>query len=175
MSKTDGDHCPICGRELFCFASAYAHQPFIDGKKYEAMCQLCYEVPKMAVCDENGRTLFYTEFDPQQLCSVEELMAGGWTKDECKQSLDAVKASIRKHLGVSFKRDPVEKRVPINRFFAPPQGTPVVKPEPPAPKRKSAKKPEPAPLPATKHEKKKSEEKAYPPPKYKNKLKLRKV
>lgn len=171
MSLAD-DLCPICGQEMLVYCSGYRHHPFVDGKKYEAICQLCGEVPKMAYCDDQGTTWFYKEFDPQQLCSLEELMSGGWTKEECKISLDAVKASIRKNLKLHFKRDAKDEREAfpiVGKKWTPTVASPPTPPAPPVKTRTKRQTVSEATPPRKKHSPPPSSD--LPPRKYKATIK----
>ena len=85
----------MCGQELFVYCSAYTHTPFVDGRRYKELCHLCYEVPKMSDWDEKlQRIIHYPTMDPKRLCTVAELMDGGWDKKDCETSLKAVKKAI---------------------------------------------------------------------------------
>ena len=87
--------CGICGREVLVNCSAYTHKPFIDGRRYEDLCHLCYEVPKMYDWDEKSQKIvYYSTMDPKRLCTAAELMEGGWDKKECEISIKAIKKAI---------------------------------------------------------------------------------
>lgn len=87
--------CEICGRELSVLCSGYTHKSFIDGRHHAELCHICYEVPKMAEWDEKlQKVMYYSTMDPKRLCTIEELMSGGWEKKECETSLKAVKKAI---------------------------------------------------------------------------------
>ena len=89
--------CDVCGKELFVFCSAYQHKPFIDGKRHNEICKLCYEVPKMCEWNEYYNIWeYYNTFDPERIHTVAELMEGGWTKQECEFAIKAVKKAIAK-------------------------------------------------------------------------------
>ena len=89
--------CRICGKEIFACCSAYKETPFVDGRCYAEMCHACSEVPKMIELDEKvNEWIVYKEMSPKRLCSVKEIMSGGWTRQEAELAIKAVKKAIAK-------------------------------------------------------------------------------
>ena len=99
MFKNDEHLCPICGDELYVSCSGYRDLPFIDGKIYTRICHGCSEVPKMHDWDEEkSEIVYYSDFDIKRLYSVKDMVEEGWTSDEAKFHIKAVKASIKNNL-----------------------------------------------------------------------------
>ena len=91
--------CPICQDEMYVACLGYNGFPFIDGRTYRRICHACSEVPKMYSWDEeNQKVIIYNEFDIERLSSVEDMMSDGWTSEESRFHIKAVKASIKKNL-----------------------------------------------------------------------------
>jgi len=91
--------CPICQDEMYVSCSGYNAFPFVDGRTYHRICHACSEVPKMYDWDEeNQKVIVYNEFDIERLNSVEDMISDGWTSEEAKFHIKAVKASIKKNL-----------------------------------------------------------------------------
>lgn len=142
--KIDG-FCEICGRLFAARVTAYQHRPFIDGKNYEAICDVCNNVPKMWDYNPKTDTLTaYRTWDPGRLMSVEEMVKDdGWDKKEAAESIKAVRDAIKRafgkipspgkpeiHYSRCFKDDPIKPPV-----------TKVVAPTPVEPVKKAGKKP----------------------------------
>ncbi len=89
--------CSICGCEYDAYTEAYAHDPWIDGKRHGIICDVCMMVPKTYDYDEEKeQVIVYDELDPKRLNTVVDMMSDGCDKDESKRSIKAVKAAIRK-------------------------------------------------------------------------------
>ena len=88
---------PICDQDLYALDRRFNKSPFIDGRKYHAICWTCGNVPKDYEWDEEKEELtVFDEFDPKRLFTVEEMMSDGFEREESRISIRAVKASIRK-------------------------------------------------------------------------------
>ena len=87
MAKTrrkkeiDDNICPICKYEMFVRCTGYSKQPFVNGKKYEAICHTCW-----ATLKNNG-----------ELYTPEELVEDGFDIKQAKASVKAIKISIKKY------------------------------------------------------------------------------
>lgn len=101
----DDGICPICKCEMDVIVSAYKDYPFIDGRKYQAICFVCASVPKTwenvknyddGFCIHKEYLLVFETFDPKRLCSIGEMMEDGFGKVESEKSIRAVKAAIRR-------------------------------------------------------------------------------
>ena len=90
---TDGI-CQICGYEVEVCVSGYKEHPFIDGRRYQEICFLCSEVPKMYEY-KNNELIVYDSFDDHRLHTAMELVEEGFDKKEAQQSIRAVKRAIK--------------------------------------------------------------------------------
>ena len=90
------DVCDICGEPYDAYCSYYRHHPWIDGRKHEIICHICYDVPKVHVVDKESGVTFLTPFDPNRIQTVKEMMDGGWDKWQAERSVKATKAAIKK-------------------------------------------------------------------------------
>jgi hypothetical protein len=89
--------CTICKQDLYALDKRFNKHPFIDGRKYHAICWTCGNVPKNYEWDEEKEELtVFDEFDPKRLFTVDEMMSDGFGREESRISIRAVKASIRK-------------------------------------------------------------------------------
>lgn len=87
--------CDICGAEIDAFVSAYANVPFIDGKKHEAICLCCNEVPKTFDYNSRNNTMIlYSDISRNNLNSVAYLVSEGFSEADARTSLRAVKKSL---------------------------------------------------------------------------------
>lgn len=86
--------CQICGQEVEVCVSGYRDHPFIDGRKYEEICFVCSEVPKMYEYKNKELTKFDT-FDPKRLHTVAELAEDGFDNKYAKKCIAAVKRAIK--------------------------------------------------------------------------------
>jgi hypothetical protein len=97
LKKRNVDNlCPICGIEMDAVCTGYRSTkfPFVDGRTYEAICDCCHTIPK--TCEFINNEWKYYNYYEQQLHTIEEIMDGGWSKDQAKRSLKGVKAKIKK-------------------------------------------------------------------------------
>jgi hypothetical protein len=100
MSLDDGI-CPICGELLEAYYSAFQRSPFIDGKKYDGICQVCAEFPVWGQYNEKGELVLYDPSDPH-LSTVEKMMNGsGFDQKRVEICLKAIKSLIKKRLHVN--------------------------------------------------------------------------
>jgi len=89
--------CPICDQDLYALDRRFNKSPFVDGRKYHAICWTCGNVPKNYEWDEEKEELtVFDEFNPKRLFTVDEMMSDGFEREESRISIRAVKAAIRK-------------------------------------------------------------------------------
>lgn len=102
MSKQkDPNICPLCGEFIEVRCTGFAENPFIDSQTYSVICQYCFEVPKMyEFSEEEKEFLYFKEFDPRRLHTVEEMASQGFDKKLAAHSIKSVKSSIKRHLKV---------------------------------------------------------------------------
>src|SRR5688572_15324741 len=91
MARNNDDHCPLCGDLMEVRVLGFHSTPFVDGRKYDAICFPCSDVPK-TTWDEHSTRGF---LDPNCLHTVEEMISDGWSREEAKRSLKAVQRAIR--------------------------------------------------------------------------------
>lgn len=88
--------CPICKHYPEVVCTAYSHNPFIDGRTYDAICFVCSQVPKTWDFDESTNELvIYSGMDPQRLCSVKDMMEDGFDREEIEASIRAVRRCLK--------------------------------------------------------------------------------
>ncbi len=85
--------CQVCGQEAEVCVSGYQTHPFIDGRRYQEICFICSEVPKMY--EYNGELVVYDTFDPKRLHTADELAEDGFDKKLAQKSIRAVKQAIK--------------------------------------------------------------------------------
>ena len=86
--------CQICNQEAEVCVSGYRDIPFIDGRKYQEICFICSEVPKMY--EDNGEGLVeFATFDPKRLHTADELAEDGFDKKRARKCIAAVKRAIK--------------------------------------------------------------------------------
>jgi len=96
MAK-DPDACSICGEYMAVLCLGHRTAPFIDGRKYEMMCDCCLNVPKMYEYDEKKEELIvFEEMDHKRLHTAKEMVEDGFEERLAKKSIKAVKAKIKK-------------------------------------------------------------------------------
>lgn len=91
------DECPICGQPIDVACKGYCEKPFLDGRRYEAICFCCSEVPLVWHRDEEAQ-MWRFRWDPTQLQELEDMIADGFDKKRSAICIKAVRASIKKHL-----------------------------------------------------------------------------
>lgn len=80
MSYDDG-HCDLCGQEAYCHTKYYGSAPFIDGKYYNFLCWVCFNVPIN---------------NTDQLHTIKEMREDGFGETESKISYAALTKSMTK-------------------------------------------------------------------------------
>jgi hypothetical protein len=80
--KRNDDICPICDEFIDIIHSGYAHETFVDGKTYHAICFTCAST----IRSYDGYA--YT---------VKEMVEDGFKQKRVEKSIKAVRASIKKH------------------------------------------------------------------------------
>lgn len=96
MTKRNSDICPICGQYVEVVVSAYGHQDFIDGRRYDEICFVCASVPKMSEYHPEKGLVVYSEFDIRRLNSVQDMVEDGWDRKRVEASIKAVKRAIKR-------------------------------------------------------------------------------
>ena len=79
--KPDEDHCGICGVYLVAACVGFRHTPWIDGRKYEYMCDCC----RCSVKDD----------ETCELRTWQEITAFGWDKETVVKSLKGIKLKLK--------------------------------------------------------------------------------
>lgn len=87
--------CPLCKQFMDVRCIGHSQDPFIDGKKYEAICHTCWAVPKIWYYINDSFDGPY--FDGSHLHTPEELVQDGFDIIEIKISIKAIKESIKKN------------------------------------------------------------------------------
>jgi hypothetical protein len=88
------DNCPICGRFMDVICTGHNRKPFIDGRCYEAICQLCFETPCLGRYESNVWKTY--SLSDGELHTADELSAHGFDKKEATISIKAVKKALKK-------------------------------------------------------------------------------
>jgi hypothetical protein len=104
MPKENSDYCPICGEFMDVLCSGHRSKPFVDGRKYDAICFVCFNVPKtwyvkLGKAEDGSEDVWEGPFfDWKHLNTAEELVSDGSTDDlkRARKSVKAVKAQIKK-------------------------------------------------------------------------------
>jgi hypothetical protein len=93
MKKTPIDECQICGQLLNVVCTGHQSLPYIDGRCYDHICQICYEFPCFwrEIKDDWKH---YTN-SQQELYTVDEMVKDGFDKKEVAISLKAIKKAIK--------------------------------------------------------------------------------
>lgn len=113
--KADSEDCPLCECYMEVVVSAYAQQPFIDGRCYEQICFCCNNVPKTWHYDEKTNEVVVYPWHPDQLCDLDDFKVDGFNvkdpedKKRVQTSIKAVKNSIRDHLDKDLRKKWVER------------------------------------------------------------------
>jgi len=91
--------CPLCKQDMQIRCTGYSQKPFVDGKKYAAICHTCWCVPKIWYYQSETDTFDGPYFDGDHLYTPEEMMEEGACDNikEAKLCVKAVKASIKKN------------------------------------------------------------------------------
>lgn len=92
VKKSNDNLCPLCGMFMLAVCSGFRYTPFIDGKTYQYICDCCRNVPKTNEL-VGDKWVSYEYGD--KLRTLEEMMEDGWSKDEAKQSVKAVKSVMK--------------------------------------------------------------------------------
>jgi len=94
------DPCPLCGQPMDFAALTYRAHAFIDGKRYDAMCFTCAQVPEDHVQTTKDGTTQQAGpyYDHKHLRSADTLLNIGaaTTLSEAKHSVRAVRQAIQK-------------------------------------------------------------------------------
>ena len=101
--RRDENECPICGEYMDVLCSGHAQTPFVDGRKYDYICFVCFHVPKLWQCTY-GRAKDGSQdvwngpiWDPKSLYTAKELVAAGVCDDlsRASKSVKAIKAKLK--------------------------------------------------------------------------------
>lgn len=103
MPKGD-DFCPICGEFMDVLCSGHRRTPFVDGRTYDHICFICFNVPKVwyitrGKAEDGSEDVWEGPFfDWKHLNTAEDLVEDGTTEDikKARKSIKAVKAQIKK-------------------------------------------------------------------------------
>lgn len=95
--ELDDNICPLCKCDMAVRCTGHSRQPFVDGKKYEAICHTCWAVPKTWYYIEETDSFDGPYFDFDHLYTAEELAKDGFDLKAAKTSLKAIKTSINKY------------------------------------------------------------------------------
>jgi hypothetical protein len=97
MAKVEDDGiCPICGEIIQVRCTGVKRKPFVDGRRYEAICDCCFAVPKLVEYDASQGWISY-DYNNPALYEVAELVKEGWDKESATRSYKAVKKLLKKH------------------------------------------------------------------------------
>ncbi len=89
--------CELCKVDPECVVHTYSHTPFIDGRNYNLLCFCCASVPKGYHYDAATEELtVFDDMDPDRLHTPTEMVEDGWSEEEAKKSVRAVKRAIKK-------------------------------------------------------------------------------
>lgn len=95
-SSINDDVCPICGYIMDVRCIGNRNSPFVDGITYNAICFVCYSIPKIWVFENNEWRGPY--LNGEYLRNPEELIEEGITEDKkhAKKSYQCIKKKIGK-------------------------------------------------------------------------------
>jgi hypothetical protein len=131
MSVDDG-LCPICKQPMEAYYNYYAHHPFIDGKKYDGICQVCAEVVVWGEW-KNGQFVLHEEPHLHTSEAMIKDESAGYDPKVVEVCVKALRAAVKKRL----KRSPImvkwsPRPEPEPKEVSTPK--PILKSEPPKPK-----------------------------------------
>lgn len=92
--KVSIDTCPICHQLIDVYVRM--SEPFLFLKKFDIICFTCYSVPKMYYVDGSEHKR-HEKFSDKTVCTVQEMVEDGFSKQESKISIKAVIAFWKKH------------------------------------------------------------------------------
>lgn len=87
--KRNENECPICGEYIQIASSGYLNHPFVDGKKYDAICLCCASTLK-------GSFTIAGPKNPPELHSLQEMIEDGFDKKNAEKSLKLIKKALKK-------------------------------------------------------------------------------
>lgn len=87
--------CQICRQPIEVIVKCYAKEPFIDGRNYDEICFTCATIPITWKYDNNNNIIWYGSIDPSRLASVKYMMSEGWTEEEARTSIRAIKKLLK--------------------------------------------------------------------------------
>lgn len=97
-TKTDDEHCPICGQYMEIRCIGHRDKPFVDGFTYDAICFICFSIPKTYIhkIGENGEDVWdgpycdaYHLYTPKEL--IEEAVC-----DDIKMAKISYKSLVKR-------------------------------------------------------------------------------
>lgn len=87
-NQVNDNICPICKQYMSVRCTGYSKQPFINGKKYEAICHTCWAATKSWNYNDEKSLEKY-------LYTAQELAEDGFDIKDAKTSLKAIKLSLK--------------------------------------------------------------------------------
>jgi hypothetical protein len=102
----DYDKCPICKQEIEILCSGHGDAPFVDGRKYDRMCFICFHVPKiweitLGEAEDGSEDIWDGPFfDTKHLFNATELVEEGVTdiRARAQKSVTAVRKKCKNPL-----------------------------------------------------------------------------
>jgi len=96
--KQDENYCPICGQYMEIRCIGHREKPFVDGFTYDAICFVCFSIPKCYEykIGENGEEIWEGPFfDPKHLYTPKELIEESIC-DDIKTAKQSHKSLLKK-------------------------------------------------------------------------------